>query len=341
MVVVTLVRRLMKSFVSNNLRIIALASLIIVALGTVGVYYAENPVNSSFTNFGDSFWWTMVTMSTVGYGDKVPITFAGRTIGIICMLSGPILMVSFITSIGVEVYNRWMKGARGMAQIKSVGHLIICGWNKKAEDIIGEIRQSQLKDLPITVIDNTIDTKPVDDARISFVKGNASELGVLERANIAQAKFAIVLADHSTTAADQKTVLTVLSIEKRNPSIVTCAELNDTNNEEYLRNAGCDIIVNSSSMSSRLLAMSLVNPSINNIIRELISQEGNEVYRVALPKRYYNHTFIEIMTELKKSYGVMIIGIEREGKSLINPSGSEILKADDFLLAMSTEAPSF
>jgi voltage-gated potassium channel len=341
MVIVTLVRQLMKSFVSNNIRIISLASLFIVALGTVGVYFAEKPVNSEFANFGDSFWWTIVTMSTVGYGDKIPVTVAGRTIGVICMLSGPILMVSLITSIGVQIYNRWTKGARGMAQVKSKGHLIICGWNNKAEDIIDEVRRSQLKDLPVTIIDNKIDTKPIDDAKISFVKGSASELGVLERANITQARFAIILAENSMPSADQKTVLTVLSIEKRNPSIITCAELNDANNEEYLRNAGCDIIVNSSSMSSRLLAMSLLNPAINTIIRELISQEGNEIYRVALPKRYYNHTFLEVMTELKKLYGVIIVGIERGGKSLINPSGSEILKADDFLLAMSTETPSF
>ena len=81
-------------------------------------------------------------MSTVGYGDKVPITAAGRIIGTICMFSGPLLMVSLIGSVGISLYNKWTKGVRGMAQIKSKGHIVICGWNIKAKDIVDELQLS-------------------------------------------------------------------------------------------------------------------------------------------------------------------------------------------------------
>jgi voltage-gated potassium channel len=340
MVIAFFVKRLMKTLQRNNLGIISLATLLVIAIGTLGGYFAEKSVNSGFTNFGDSFWWTIVTMSTVGYGDKVPMTIAGRIIGTICMLSGPLLMVSFISSMGVRLYNRWMKGVRGMAQINSKEHMVICGWNKKGEDIINEIRMSQLKGLRITIIDDSINTKPIDDARISFVKGNASELSVLDRANISEAKFAIVLAENSTPAADQKTVLTVLTIEKRNPSIITCAELNDPNNEGHLRDAGCDIIVNVSTLSSRLLVMSLLNPATNSIIKDLVSQEGNEIYRVPLPQQYVNRVFLDTLLDLKKLHGVITIGIERDGECLLNPSESETLRSGDMLLVLSTEAPS-
>ncbi len=341
MVIAALVRRLLKAFQKSSIWIISSATLSVIALGTLGGYFAEKPVNNGFSNFGDSLWWTIVTMSTVGYGDKVPVTIIGRIIGVICMLSGPILMVSFVTSIGMQLYDRWMKGARGMSQVRSKEHLVICGWNKKAEDIINEIQISQLKDLPVTIIDDTIDTKPVDEARISFVKGNASEMVVLDRANIVEAKYAIVLAENSTPAADQKTVLTVLTIEKRNPSIITCAELNDANNEEYLREANCDIIVNASALSSRLLAMSLLNPAVNNIIKDLVSQEGNEIYRVPLPQQYMNRPFLDTLLDFKKLHDVILIGIERDGKCLLNPSEGEFLRSGDNLLVLSKEAPSF
>lgn len=340
MLIVILVKRVMKRLGENNVGILLFATILIVALGTAGSYFAESPVNSQFKNFGDSLWWTIVTMSTVGYGDKVPITVAGRLIGGICMIGGPILMVSLIGSIGVSLYDRWMKGVKGMAQVKKREHIIICGWNKKAEDILNELNMSPLRNLPIVIIDDMIDNKPVDDARVSFVKGNAAELSTLNRANINQAKYAIVLAENHTPVADQKTVLTVLAIERTNPAVITCAELIDSNNEEHLNEAGCDIIINASTLSSRLLAMSLQNPSVNLIIKELVSQEGNEIYRVPVSNRYTGHPFLETLPELKKSYSIIPIGIERAGRSIINPPSDEVLKENDILLVISEEAPS-
>jgi voltage-gated potassium channel len=341
MVIVAVVKRLVKGAAKTNIRILLLFALFLLILGTVGSYFAESPTNSDFQSVWDCLWWTLVTMSTVGYGDEVPITVAGRVIGVICMIGGPILMVSLVGSIGISLYNRWRKGVRGMAQIKSKGHIVICGWNAKAKDIVDELRLSAgFRDWPITIIDDKIETKPVDDAKVSFVHGNTSQVSVLKQANIGEAKFAIVLADDSTPVADQKTVLTVLAIENINPSIVSCAELNDANNEEHLRRAGCDIVVNTSDLTSKLLAMSLQNPSVNRIIKELVSGVGNEIYRVELPQRYVGRPFADSLLELKNSHSVITIGVERDGECLINPPSDLILKDTDFLLVLSEEAPS-
>ena len=341
MVIVAVVKRLVKGAAKTDIRILLLFALFILILGTVGSYFAESPTNSDFQSGWDCLWWTLVTMSTVGYGDKVPITAAGRVIGTICMIGGPILMVSLVGSMGLSLYNRWRKGVRGMAQIKSKGHIVICGWNARAKDIFDELRLSDgFRDWPITIIDDEIETKPVDDAKVSFVRGNASQVSVLKQANIGEAKFAIVLADDSTPVADQKTVLTILAIENINPSIVSCAELNDANNEEHLRRAGCDIVVNTSALTSKLLAMSLQNPAVNRIIKELVSGVGNEIYRVELPQQYVGQPFANSLLELKNSHSVITIGVERDGECLINPPSDLILKATDFLLVLSEEAPS-
>jgi voltage-gated potassium channel len=337
-VIATVVRQLIKTFRNSNVGILLLATLFVIALGTVGAYFAERPVNSQFANLGDSLWWTIVTLSTVGYGDMVPITLAGRVISAICMISGPVLMVSFVGSIGVRLYDRWTKGVRGMAQVKSKGHVVICGWNRRAEDIINEMKDSQLHNVPITIIDDMIQSNPVDDPRVSFVNGNASELRVLNTAHIAEARFAIVLAESGTPVADQKTVLTILAIKKCNRSIVTCAELNDANNEEHLKEAGCEIVINAGSLSGRLLAMSLQNPAVNTIIKELVSQERNEIYRVTVPAKYVGHSFLNALSGLKKLHGAITIGVERKGNVILNPAGDEVLKADDLLLVLSAEA---
>ncbi len=342
MAIFAAVLRLFRVAVHTGRRIVLYAGIFFILLGTVGTYLAEGgTAGSQFANIWNCLWWTLVTMTTVGYGDMVPVTVAGRVIGVLCMIGGPVLMVTLVSIIGVAIYDKWTKGVRGMAKINSRGHVVICGWNNTAADIVSELRLSEaFRAAPITIIDEHIERKPAADG-ISFVRGNASEVGVLERAGIAKAAYAIVLAENATPAADQKTVLTVLAIETTNPAIISCAQLNDANNEPHLARAGCDIVVNTSSLTSKLLAMSLQNPAVNRITRELVSGgQGNEIYRVALPAEYAGRPFADALRELKGSADAIAIGIERDGQCRLNPPADTVLQGDDWLFLVAEEAPS-
>ena len=64
---------------------------------SLGVYEAEHTApGANITNYGDAIWWAFVTITTIGYGDYFPITFEGRTIAVLLMLSG-LALVSVIT----------------------------------------------------------------------------------------------------------------------------------------------------------------------------------------------------------------------------------------------------
>ena len=64
---------------------------------SLGVYEAEHTApGANITNFGDAVWWAFVTITTIGYGDYYPITFEGRAIAVLLMLSG-LALVSLIT----------------------------------------------------------------------------------------------------------------------------------------------------------------------------------------------------------------------------------------------------
>jgi voltage-gated potassium channel len=67
---------------------VALVATIVVVLGSVIAYNAENATNPEYATFGDSLWWGIVTLTTVGYGDIVPETTAGRAAGVMIMLTG-------------------------------------------------------------------------------------------------------------------------------------------------------------------------------------------------------------------------------------------------------------
>lgn len=341
MVVLQIIKQVLKRMARTHVRTLLILALLLIAFGTVGVYLAEVG-NAEFETLWDCLWWALVTIATVGYGDKVPITTAGRMIAIICMIGGPVLLVSLMASTGAVLYNEWTRGVKGMSQIASKKHIVICGWNTKAKEVVTELRLSKVfRKWPITIIDDKLNTKPVDDAKISFVHGNTSEVSALQQANIQEAKFAVVLAQEESPAADQKTVLTVLAIKNMNPSILSCAELNDENNESHLRHAGCDVVITASALTAKLLAMSIENPVVNKVIKELVSRaRGNEIYRSKLPQKYIQMPFEQVLRELKSSHNVIVIGVERDGQCLINPAADFILRASDFLLVISEHHPS-
>jgi voltage-gated potassium channel len=60
----------------------------VVVLGSLVAYYAEHPTNPEFGTFGDALWWGIVTLTTVGYGDIVPKTTAGRWAAVVIMITG-------------------------------------------------------------------------------------------------------------------------------------------------------------------------------------------------------------------------------------------------------------
>ena len=107
-----------------------------------------------------------------------------------------------------------------MSQVVSKRHILVCGWNPRARDAIDELRLSRrFRNWPITIIDDRIDTKPIEHAKVTFVHGSPADTSVLERANTREAAFVIVFAEDATPTADQKTALTVLAIKNLNPSI--------------------------------------------------------------------------------------------------------------------------
>ncbi|MCD6358358.1 MAG: NAD-binding protein [Dehalococcoidia bacterium] len=326
----------------SNILILLGIMILVIALGTVIVYFAEHGVNSDFQSWDDCLWWMVVTVSTVGYGDKVPITSAGRVIAFIGMITGPAILVSSIGSIGTTFYDEWQKGIKGMNQTISKGHILICGWNATAADTIAELSYSKiLRKLPITIIDDMIEINPVRSSVASFVHGNSSEVRSLEQANAREAAYAIVLSRNQTPAADQQTVLTVLAIKHINPEVHICAELNDIENECHLRRAGCDTVVNTSLLTSKLLALSLQNPVTNKVIAELASFQGSEIYRISAYPDIEGKTFGELLPSYKEKHNLILIGIERDYDTIINPSFDFELKPGDYLLVISQHTPKY
>jgi voltage-gated potassium channel len=103
--------------IRHEIRLIALAGVAVGLAGSAAVYELEQKANpEQFSQYSDSVWYILTTVTTVGYGDKVPATAGGRLVGAMVMLSGLILFGTFVSLVGgafVEEIRRGRMGADG------------------------------------------------------------------------------------------------------------------------------------------------------------------------------------------------------------------------------------
>jgi voltage-gated potassium channel len=133
MAVYLILKQVLKRIFRGAFPILFGTTIFVILVGSLVIYFVEKGINPGFQNWGDALWWIVVTISTVGYGNKVPLTLIGRISAFIVMIAGPVILVSFVGSIGEIRYDEWQKGARGMSQITSKGHIIICGWGSRLQ----------------------------------------------------------------------------------------------------------------------------------------------------------------------------------------------------------------
>ena len=322
----------------EKLHKVGLVLILLILLGATMFSLFERDVG-----FIDSLWWTLVTITTVGYGDIAPLTVGGRIVGTGVMLLGIGLLAIFTATVaGVFIENRIMED-KGLRVSKVKQHFVICGWNFRGPEIVAGFRaDAKSKKLPVVVIAE-IQEKPLDDPDLHFIRGELDP-ETLEKANMAEAQAAILLSDDSldASARDAKTILNTLTIESLYPSVYTCVELMRAKNVEHCRRAKADEIIVVGELSTNLLVQAALDHGITRMISELVSTRyGSDLYKIRVPQSMRGRTFFDIMCELKKSHGFLCVGVEdsQSEKLLANPNSEYRVGPDDQLVIIASSRP--
>ncbi len=187
--IANLLVKLRRHLTRNFIILLAVVTMGVVTLGGYLTLLAERHVNPLLATFGDTIWWAIVTATTVGYGDRTPVTLPGRAIGISLMIFGIGFLGLFTASIASVFIDRMLREGRGLSPVHTHGHILICGWNDKGCLIVEQLRTETKA--PIVVLAERQE-RPIDSPNVTFVRGRPCTEAGLQRADIDHAASAIV-----------------------------------------------------------------------------------------------------------------------------------------------------
>ncbi len=327
---------------------ILLIILITVAAAFI-VTLSEAGANSQFKGFWDGVWWVLVTISTVGYGDKAPVTPLGRFVAVLIMLFGVALLSVITATVSSIFVTRKIKEGKGLQEIKTKGHILLCGWNTQAESILTTFEKEKTV-TPIVMINQLTEEEAADvitrfsDLKIRFVRGDFTRENILNRANTKFASSIIILPDISAgnmRPGDERTILATLSIKTINPKAKVYAHILDRDNLSHLRKARADEVIVSDEHSGYLLASHVVAPGVPQFLKQLFSESAPyTLKRRPFESDWIGKTYGDFRQEFQqKSDGILLgIGTMSEPFNLSDLMSDDYSYLDEFIMRKFEEA---
>lgn len=303
----------------------------------------EHEQNPQLRTFGQALWFAVYSVVAAEPIPGPPMTVGGHIVALLVILTG---VFSFATVVGTvsalvseRLHNREV--VVDWADLKH--HLIVCGWSRKAEIVIGEYLAAFPDERhPIVVVAEFEGELPqFREAslrnRVQFLNEDFTKLDALEKAGVRRAARCILLADASRGRkerdVDARTVLAALTIERLNPDVYTVAEINRREHAHHLEMGKVNAYVVGGEQSAFLLAQSAITRGVMSVFEELMTHsQGNRFTRAAVPASWRGKRFLDLLVHVKERHDAIVVGVETEGRIIVNPSSYVFVGGEDVIL---------
>lgn len=314
---------------TTHLVIVILLAMFLVGLGTAGYMVIED------WNVLDSLYMTVITLSTIGYGEVNPVSQTGRIFTLVLIVMGVgffLYVIGNVVQFLVEGRIRLILGRHKLD--KQIGqlhnHYIVCGYGRMGRALCRYLIQKRLK---FVVVEKNEDRIPVMNTdHVLYVAGEATIEENLHKAGIKRASNLI-----ATLGTDADNVFLVLLAKGLNPDLYVVARASQNASKKPLYTAGANVVVSPFDVGARRMAHAILRPNVIRFLEYAFADEDTDIHIEEIPVAESSMLVgVPLMESgIRQDHNLMILSIiKADGEMVFNPSADTIIRSDEKVIAV-------
>ena len=294
-------------------------------IGGLSIFLFERGINPNLITLADGIWWALVTLTTVGFGDISPVTWQGRIVGSVLMISGMFTLALFAGIVGSTLLKSVLSIREEQFRMSNLmNHVIICGYELGTRMLLDAIpKEIDIENTRVVIFG---DGERPDDIPIEFawITGDPTKESSLDKVRLSYAAAIIIVGRRSLlpAAADANTILSVFTIRsymrktlitlRRERPLYIVAEILDAENVAHARAAGADEVIETTRLGFSMLTHAIVQHGSADIMGKITAAGAHSLYLGSPPPEItLPAPFLEVAERCRREYGILIIGVHR------------------------------
>ena len=284
----------------------------------------------------DCFYMTMITISTIGYGEIIDLTGNpnGRVFTMAIAVSGIGILTYILSNTTAFIIEGELKEIFRRRRMekriqKLAGHFIVCGMDRVGHYIVTELILTKRLFVFVDTDRARIQTALESFQDQIFIEGDATDSDTLSRAGIATAAglFAV-------TGDDNQNLVISLTAKQLNPDVKVVARCTDLKNMEKVKKAGADAVVSPSFIGGLRMAAEMIRPAVVSFLDVMLrdKEKNLRIEEIELPAADTGKTVSDL--NLARFENILLLAIKSEDGWTYNPPGDYVIRNNDALIIM-------
>jgi len=285
----------------------------------------------------DALYMTVITLSTVGFGEVRPLSTEGRLFTTALIVSGVASVGYLFSAISQNIVSGELHGTLWRRRMqKSVDHLkdhfIVCGYGRVGREVAKDLRQ---RDKSCVVVE--VELEVLENSGLLYIIGDAADDDILREAGIDRAAGLV-----AATGSDATNLFITVSAHTLNPDLNIVARANQPTTEAKLLHAGATHVISPYTLGGRRIATQLLYPSVTDFLDVVMHSSNLELWleevEVANDSDLDSRTVAEV--EVRRRTGANVLALVRhdgtERSVVNNPPATLRIQPGDVLIALGT-----